>query len=216
MEVPSKVLPDPEGTKSDVTQAPSPAVSEDVKTQEAEVPERSLPPKAKGPEAEQKGSKTDDRNLFAALEEERRMRRELQEKLKQVQSKPEEPSEFSDEGLALKGEIGSVKEQMASLQEQLQMERLKKLHPELEGVEEELAEYRKDYPFAPIERVAKLFLAEKGIAVSRKGLEAPTGGAKTAPATGMSEADVKRLRESNPRRYIQLIRSGKLDPDQIK
>lgn len=219
MEVPEKFLPDPEGTKSDVTQAPSPAASEGAKTQEAEVPERSLPPKAKEPEAEQKGSKTDERNLYAALEEERRMRRELQEKLKEVQTAPSnETTEFSDEGVALKGEIGTVMEKVRSLEEQLQLEALKKQHPELEGVESELAEFRKDYPFAPLERVARLFLAEKGIlgVPQRKGLESPNGGTKQVQPLGMTQDDVKRLREQSPRKYIQLIRSGKLDPDSIK
>lgn len=215
MEVPKNVLPDPEGTKSDVSPASSPEASEGSKTQPPVAADAEKPQKSD----EQKGSQTPDRNLFAALEEERRMRREAETKLKQLEnSAPQvQDEEFSDEGRLLKRKLDELDATVRSLRETNELEKLLNQFPDLKDAKEEFAEFRKEYPSLSGEKVARVFLAEKGMTQAmRKGLEQPTGGVKTAPSVGMSEDDVKRLRESNPRRYIHLLKTGKLNPDDIR
>lgn len=57
---------------------------------------------------------------------------------------------------------------------------------------------------------AKAFLTEKGLLEPvRKGLERPTGG--KAPVTiGMSTDDVKRLRETSPKKYYDMLKKGQI------
>lgn len=215
MDVPKNVMPGPEGTKSDVTLDSSPAASEGVKPQETK-PVVAEKPQEK---VEQKGDLTPDRNLFAALEEERRMRRELETKLKQLEnSAPQvDEDELSDEGRLLKRHVDSMSDRVRSLEETLEFERTAAKFPELKEASDEFNEFRKEYPTISMEKVAKFFLAEKGVVkTERKGLEKPTGGSKEPVPVGMSKDDVKRLRETNPRRYNHLLKTGKLNPDDIR
>lgn len=204
MEVPEKALPSPEGLNKDVTPEPSPVVREDAKPQEVQT--------SKEERAEQKGAATPERNLYAALEEERRMRREMQEELKKLKdSKVEtQPEEFSDEGRVLKGEVDSLREEVSTLKEREMLAGIYSLYPAISEAKAEFDDFRKDYVGFPLERVARVFLAEKGLDIEkRKGLEVPTGGSR-APASDMTEEDLKRLRVNNPRRYLKLIQEGKI------
>lgn len=194
MDVPSKVLPPKEAT-----------VSEDVKLAaepKVEVTEQ--------PKPEVKGSLTSETRLYAALEEERKARKDLEKRLKSLEgsapSQEDQPEEVTE-----------LKDKVYVLEQELAMEKVFVVHPDLKDHVDEFKEFKNDYPGASVEKVAKLFLAEKGLIVpQRKGLEKPTAGSKTAPVAGVSEEDAKRLRETQPRRYIQMLRDGKLNPDHIK
>ena len=50
----------------------------------------------------------------------------------------------------------------------------------------------------------------------RMGLEKTTGGNKLPISSGHTIDDIKRLREEQPRKYAQMLREGKIKPDDIK
>lgn len=89
---------------------------------------------------------------------------------------------------------------------------------ELKDREEEFKEFCYKYPKSmDIETLAKSFLYKKPEEEpkkpleERKGLEAPSGGSpEIAPSSEMSLEDVERLRTTQPKKYIELIKSGRI------
>lgn len=192
----------------DVTPEPSPAPEQAPVTMEAVTP-----PAAPG-------SKTPPENLLEALKEERRQRQALAQELELLKtSAPStaQPEVFSDEGLALQNQIKALEKTILTEREEGKLERLRSQNPALRDKSDEFDEFRKEYQGIPIEKVARLFLSEKGLLSSpeRKGLESPIGGDKT-PSPGLSEADVKRMRENNPRKYLKALQEGKINPADIR
>ena len=62
-----------------------------------------------------------------------------------------------------------------------------------------------------MENVVKLFLSENGLIESpRRGLEKPTGGDRTPPLMGMTSEEVKTLRETNYRKYEDMLMKGQI------
>lgn len=205
-------------TNKDVSPDSSPVESELPKTQE---------PKAEATEAAKApaipGSRTPETNMLAALHEERKEKmalaeekRRLEEELTKLKaSAPTRPDIeediFSDEGKILKEHIGSLESKLKALEEEKELERVYAQHQAIRDAAEEFKSFKVEYPGLPLDKLAKLFLAEKGVkAENRKGLEAPTGGAKTAPQPSMSEDDLARLRTESPRKYLQLVQEGKI------
>lgn len=156
-----------------------------------------------------------------ALAEERRRRKELEvqiEELKATTITPDEDVVESDEGRVLKQEIRKLERSLEEMREERELEAVVALNPQIADKRAEFDEYRKEYPKHKLQNVAKLFLAESGLlegAPDRKGLERPTGGSK-APAPSTPSEDIRRIRETQPRRYIQMLREGKINPDDIK
>ena len=182
----------------DVKQESSPVVSEDLTTQTQTTEEVVAPPKVETP----KGSQTPPENLYAALAEERRLRKEAEDKLTNLTATPEADETYSDEGRVLSNKI-------KSLEDKIELQELQAKFPELKTLSSEFNEFRKEYPRHKGENVAKLFLTEKGILEPvRKGLEKPTGGTRTTPSPEMTADDVKRLRETDFRKYTDLLKKG--------
>lgn len=223
-EVPANAMPSPEGTDSEVVNTQPKAASEGAKTQEVQ-PKAT---EAARPEPTHKGEKTPEERQHAAFLEERRMRKEaeiraaeLEAQLNQAKASALSINEedLSEEGVVLSKEIKSLKSEVVSLREEKAKDLLVASHPALKDNMAEFEEFRSGYPGVDMDKLAKLFLVEKGLTVGepqRKGLERPSGGAKTAPGQSLSEADVKRIRETEPRKYIKMLRDGKLNPDDIK
>ena len=151
------------------------------------------------------GSKTDSALLLKSLQEEREKRRELEQVLASQQVQPEFDA-FSDEGKAIKGELEALKESLV----------LKELHdkfPALKDKSDEFNEFRKDYPSVPLDKVSKLFLAEKDlleVPMKRKGLEQASGGGRNVPATGPTPDEIANLRNTNYRKYLDMVKQGKI------
>lgn len=215
MDVPNRALPAPESVKE-----LSETVAELTETPAHEEPKVEPKPKAELP----KGTQTPERNMFAALEEERAKRKEaqatvnqLEQRIKELSSTPSNTDVFSDEGLALKKEIDGLK---AELEDRKQAELLSKLtnqFPALADSMDDFIEYRMDYPSVPLEKVAKLFLNEKGLlGTERKGLETSSGGSRSPQSSSISTEDVARLRTTNFRKYEKLLREGKILAQDIR
>lgn len=167
------------------------------------------------------GSKTPDTQLLAALKEEREQRKALQERIKQLENPtPASPEEevFSDEGKTLKKLLDQQNVEIRALKEEKEIEKVLSSFPDLRGATAEFNEFRASYPGVSLEKTAKLFLHEKGLldAPARKGLENPSGGSRTPSTTGLTQEDVKRLRETQPRRYQKMVMEGKIKAEDIK
>ena len=194
----------------DVPQGSSPAASEDVQTQPEVAGSPGTPPVTPTPPV---GSQTPPENLYAALAEERRLRKEAEDKLNNLTvPAPSEDEIFSDEGKALKKQLDSVKEQLAHSEEERELERVYAQFPDVKGMSAEFDEFRKDYPRHKLENVAKIFRAEKGLLEgNRKGLERATGGPRTPVTSGMTSDEVADLRKNNFRKYQELLMQGKIN-----
>ena len=163
------------------------------------------------------GSKTDPALLLKDLKKEKEKRRLLEEELKELKGKKEKDSEEYEEDEAeeessLKKKITSVEKELTMLKESQELERVVALYPVIKDKKDDFLTFREEnYPDIKLETVAKVYLAENGFFDPvRKGLEQPTGGDKTAPKGGMTSDDVKNLRETNYRKYTQMLSEGKI------
>ncbi len=200
-----------EETPTSVTPESLPApITEDVKSE----PVQEATP-------EPKGSKTPESNLYAALEEERKLRKEADQRAKEAEEQLSATNQdvFSDEGKTLKKQISGLEERLNTLQEEKELDGLKAQYPALKEKWAEFDKFRADYPRHKLDNVAKIFLVENGMTEevpTRKGLERPVAGPKTPQSTGMTSEDVADLRKTNYKKYLELITSGKLNPNDIK
>ena len=181
--------------ENDVLPESSPVISEDVTTQKP------------------KGSKTPEANLYAALEEERRLRKEAEAKAKEAEDKLTTSDVFSDEGKVLEKKIQTLQHTLDGVLQDRETDDLKAQYPAIKDKWDEFDKFRADFPRHKLENVAKIFLAENGMLeeVPRKGLERPVAGPKTPLSTGMSVEDVTQLRTTNYRKYLEMLKEGKID-----
>jgi hypothetical protein len=190
-------------------------VSEDVKNEEQDAP---------------KGSLTPENRQYAAFLEERDRRRDAEKRVQKLERKierlttPEENpqaaqpfnGQHSEEGLVLKKEIERLENELLHLKGNTEMTSVTAKFPQLSAHADEFDEFRRDYPGVSAEKVAKLFLMEKGAlptaqAQERPGLESPTGGSREPAKQGFSLEELKKLREDEPRKYQKMIQTGKID-----
>lgn len=162
------------------------------------------------------GAKTDSELLLKSLQEERERRRKVEEELnilKQTAPLNNDDEVYSDEGKTLKSKIDLLEERLSTLSEEREIERMLAQYPALKDKASEFKEFRKsEHPRAKVESVAKIFLAENGLLEpKRQGLESPTGGTRTPMTSGMTSEEVKHLRETNYRKYLDMLKK-----DQIK
>jgi hypothetical protein len=193
---------------NDVQQNSSSAVSENENTQTQLPVAPVVTSSAATPPV---GSQTPPENLYAALAEERRLRKEAEDKLHSLSTTdPSEPEVISDEAKILQGKIDTLSEKISQMEEQKTLEKLFEQYPVLKENLDGFHEYRQaEHPRAKIESVAKLFLAEKGLLEGRRvGLENPTGGPRAPVSQGMTAEDIANLRKNNWKKYQELLSKG--------
>lgn len=180
------------------------------------VPEVTTPP---APTPVAPGSKTDSELLLQSLKEEREKRRVLEAELAEARktSTPPIPSEgWSDEGKAIIEQVvGPLQNQVTGLSEELAIRDLLVQYPALNGKLTEFKEFRKARSGYSLGDAATLFLSENGLtpaAPKRQGLEKPSGGGNRAPAapTGLTKEDVENLRKNDYKKYVKLLKEGKI------
>ena len=111
-----------------------------------------------------------------------------------------------EETVKLKSEIKDIKSKLAKAE-------VIEAHPELKESWSEFEKFREDEDNKGmnLKTAAKSFLIEKGIlSPQRKGLEKTTGGSKIPPSTGMTVDEVKNLRETNFRKYTEMLKKGQI------
>lgn len=198
-----------ENTQNDVSGISSPNVSEDVNTQTQLPVAPVVTTNVAATHAP--GSSTPESNLLAALKEERARRKELEDKLNNLNTTNPTDEVYSDEGKMLAERIRQLEARDKAREDAVALERLQTQYPALKEVSEEFNEFQKDYPRHKLENVAKLFLTEKGLLdTPRKGLEKPTGGPRVPLNLGMTVEEVENLRKNDWRKYQELLRKDQL------
>ncbi|MEK9208256.1 MAG: hypothetical protein AAB922_07240 [Patescibacteria group bacterium] len=139
------------------------------------------------------------------------------ERAKKAESRVKELEDLEDINLNPEYEGEAVKKVQSELSEikgKLIQAEVKELYPQLKEVWEEFETFLNDdeNKGMSIKTAAKAFLTEKGLLVPKRiGLEKPSGGPRVPISSGMSSEDVKKLRETNYRKYLDM-----LSKDQIK
>lgn len=160
------------------------------------------------------GSKTDPNLLLKSLKEEREKRRELEEKLNSFTTSTTSSDEevFSDEGKLLDRKIKELESKLTQVHQESARKDLLISYPILKDKMSEFDEFRDDpeNKGMNLRTAAKAFMVEKGLFEPvRKGLEKPTGGDKAAlPSGTMTVEEVKTLRETNYKKYTDMLQKG--------
>lgn len=218
------MLPDFEPQDIKLPDAKPAVVVEDVKTQEEAVVVAEETAAETTPEAP--GAKTNSTLLLQALKEEREKRKAADAEVARLKANPSpqhfdlDDASLSDEGRSIKAIAVEALSTVATLREELETSRVLSTYPQLKDKTTEFESYRADYPGVPMEKVAKLYLAEnellEGVKPARKGLEVPTGGSKVAQPTGHTKSEVAALMQGDPRKLQRMLLKGELDPDKIR
>lgn len=164
------------------------------------------------------GAQTPPENLLAAVKEEREKNRELTEKLRLAEEAlllgavPND--DFSDEGkLLIERHVKPLADALNKLSDNLTVKDVIAKHPALAERQAEFEEYRQARPGYSADDAATLFLTEQGLVtppVRRQGLEEPRGGDRTPAPAGMSSANADKLRLTNYKEWLRLLRAGQL------
>lgn len=114
----------------------------------------------------------------------------------------------------LQQKIETLSVTVNSLQSELDKSKLVAEHPVLKDAWQDFEAFRQldENKGMSVATAAKAFMVEKGLTdPSRPGLDRPTGGPRTPPATGMmSPDDAKKLRETDYRKYRQMLEAGQI------
>ncbi len=182
-------------------------------------------PTPEAPVAPAPGDKTDPALLLRSLQEEREKRRLLEEREQAILEENERlkasalpaSGAFSDEGKYLEGKIGELEKALAETRTNEAKRDLQAQHPVLAEKWSDFEEFRQhpDNKGMNIRTAAKAYLIEQGAIEARpRGLEQPTGGTdRTAPPTApgvMSAEDLKTLRETNFKKYQEMLQKGQI------
>ena len=157
------------------------------------------------------GSKTPPELLLKSLQEEREENTRLKEELELLKGSPASPDIFSEEGKILQKQIQESNEQISKLTQENARKDLFIAHPILKEKNEEFEKFLADpeNKGMPLKTAAKAFLVENGLLDPvRLGLEKPTGGPRTPPSTGMTNEEIKTLRETNFKKYQDMLEKG--------
>ena len=191
----------------------------DATTKDLETPEEATPNASQ----DKPGDKTPPHELLASLQAERERRRiseikrkELEEQLLILKnsSTSTEGEAFSDEGKLLEQKINSrtqaLEAELAKIKDESATRELLSQNPVLKEHLTEFNEYRDnpDNGGMSIQTAAKVFMVEKGLMDTKKrvGLEKPTGSTREPSTVGkMTAADARRLRETNFKKYQEMV-----------
>lgn len=166
-------------------------------------------PEETPPVPPQAGDKTDPNLLLKSLQEERDKRRILETKVQEL----EESITSSVSSDTEEEDLNSIKSEVADLKRKVQKSEVLETYPQLKDKWADFEEFRSDpeNKGMNMRTAAKAFLAEKGlIEQPRKGLEKPTGGQRVPISSGMSVDEVKTLRETNYKKYVEMLKKGQI------
>ena len=117
----------------------------------------------------------------------------------------EVPSDYEDEAVkGLKSDLADIKGKLAKTE-------VLETYPQLKEVWNDFEKFRMedDNRGMNLKTSAKAFLTEKGLLdPQRKGLEKPSGGQRVPFSSGMTTEEVKNLRETNYKKYLDLLKKG--------
>ncbi len=153
------------------------------------------------------GSQTDSALLLTKLQDERKKRRDLEDEIQTLKGAPPAPASTQPaptDLATLSAEIETLKKDGVR----------KDLFLEFPLLKERSADFDK-YVSDPenagmsLKTATKAFMVENGLGAPRRpGLEKPTGGDRVPPSTGMTVDDIRILRETNYKKYIDMLQKG--------
>lgn len=132
---------------------------------------------------------------------------------------PEPPTDqeaFSDEGKLLEQKIKALESSLSEVKQDSAKKDVLITHPILKEKWDDFESFREqpDNKGMNLKTAAKAYMIENGMMdTPRKGLEQTTGGTRTAPQTGMTADDVKTLRETNFKKYQDMLTKGLIKID---
>lgn len=163
----------------------------------------------------QPGEKTDSALLLKSLQEEREKRRLADAEVERLTALHNPDDIVSDEGRAILGKLAPLQAEIATLKLRETMNILEASYPALKDKQAEFQTYLQENPGVRPEIAAKAFLVDHNLfeAPARKGLENSTGGAREPQKTGMSAEDIDNLRNTNYRKFSDMVRKGQITFD---
>ncbi len=115
------------------------------------------------------------------------------------------PVEYEDEVVSkLKNEVSDIKGKLAKSE-------VLESYPQIKELWNEFETFRNapDNKGMHLKTAAKSFIVEKGLLEPQRiGLEKPTGGGHAPISSGMTSEEVKKLRETNYKEYLRLLKNG--------
>lgn len=142
---------------------------------------------------------------FERLKAEEAKRKELEGRLADLEGNP-----------VLSGnddEIGKLRGDIAALKQNVARGEVLEAYPQLKEVWSDFESFRSadDNKGMNLKTAAKSFMVEKGLLdPTRKGLEKPSGGTRQADPAVMTAEDVKTLRETNYKKYSDMVMKGQI------
>ena len=109
--------------------------------------------------------------------------------------------------------VAKLEAQLKEVQGELAKGKVLEKYPILKDLGGELDAFRAEpeNKGMNLQTAAKAFLTEKGLLEpTRKGVEKGSGGQRQALSVGMSNSDIKNLRETNYKGYLEAIRKGQI------
>lgn len=146
------------------------------------------------------------------FEDQRRRAEKAEQEAKELQSRLTSNSVLLEEGTDDK-ESSRIKNELAEIKAKLAKTEVQETYPILKESWKDFEEFREleENNGMNLRTAAKAFLVEKGmLEPTRKGLEKPTGGTKTPTSSGMSSDEIKHLRETNYRKYTDMLMKGQI------
>ncbi len=168
---------------------------------------------ARAPATPAPGSQTDPALLLKSLQEEREKRKLLEDRIELLEQNPGSSDIFSEEGKALQQQIQESNSKIEALTNENAKKDIFIEHPILKEKTAEFETFLADpeNKGMSMKTAAKAFLVENGLLdAPRRGLEKPTGGDRIPPSTKMSVEDVKTLRETNFKKYQEMLAKGEI------
>lgn len=152
------------------------------------------------------GSQTDSALLLDSLKKEREKRRIAEETLA-LQGAPTVPSGSQPQSQ----DVQKLAEEIQTLKKENALKDLFSQFPLLKERANDFETYlnASENTGMSMQTAAKVFLVENGLSgVRRPGLEKPTGGDRQPPSTGMTIDEIRILRETDYRKYTELLMKG--------
>ena len=142
---------------------------------------------------------------FERLKAEEAKRKELETRLADLEANPVPLG--NDE------EMGKLRNDIAVLKQNAAKGEVLEAYPHLKDVWSDFESFRStdENKGMNLKTAAKSFMVEKGLLdPTRKGLEKPSGGTRQPDASVMTSEDVKVLRETNYKKYSEMVQKGQI------
>ncbi|MBU2527532.1 MAG: hypothetical protein KKC03_13125 [Bacteroidetes bacterium] len=108
-------------------------------------------------------------------------------------------------------DVSALKSEISEIRNKLDKSEVLEEYPQLKAIWNDFEVYQTDNKGMKLQTAAKAFLAEQGLlGVKRKGLEKVVGGTKKPISFGMNTEDITKLRQTNYKKYREMVKKGQI------